>query len=230
AYCNPGYEGLIQEGGSRFNLITHDLRQLLDEKAINQKIDAVPRIERNKDLKELKLMADKRLADLEHYVMHNLLTMYDKVGPESMQGWLTQNWWLTAIPQSLTKFRQSRPEIKLHLVYEEDYDNLYYGSSFDGAKPQFMEKNSKGKLVPVGKIYKIEHKTIDQIIDQNYKNRLWLKTDYLSLLEAIEHERGIPIRTASIKYGEISFPDHSSDNRQQKYEYSDQFGLQEVKD
>lgn len=229
AYCNPGYEGVIEEGGSRFNLITHDLRQLLDEKTVNQKIDAVPRIERTKDLKELKFTADKQLAALEHYVMHNILTMYDRVGPESMQGWLTQNWWLTAIPQSLTKFREGRPEIKLHLVYE-NYDNFYFDSSFDSAKPQFMEKNSKGIFIAVGEIYRIEHKTIDQVIDPNKINRLWLKKDYLSLLETIQHERGISVRAASIKYGEISFPDNSCDSRQQQYIYSDQFGLEEAKD
>ena len=57
-----------------------------------------------------------------------------------------------------------------------------------------------------------------------------IKKDYLSLLETIQHERGISVRAASIKYGEISFPDNSYDSRQQQYFYSDQFGLEEAKD
>ncbi|MBF0376129.1 MAG: type I-F CRISPR-associated helicase Cas3 [Desulfamplus sp.] len=223
AYCKPGYEGVIQEGGITFNLATHDLKELLDENAINQKIDAVPRIWRNKDLNELINLASRDLASLEHYVIHNLLTMYDKVGPESMQGWLTQNWWLTAIPQSLTRFRAGRPEVKLHLVYEES-DPLYSELHSDSIKPKFMEKNNKGNYSSVEQLYRINHENIDQ----NFKNRLWLERDYLSLLQAIEYERGIPIRTASIRYGEISFPDYGYNNRQQQYVYSDQFGLQEM--
>jgi len=188
-------------------LITHDLRRLLDEKTIAQGIDAVPRIQRNKMLKE-----HERLADLEHHVIAHLLTSYDLVGPESMQGWLSHNWWLTAMPQALNQFRKSDPSIKLYLVVQDD-------------EVVFMERDKKGDLRSVEHLYNIEHQ---EKVNKTVKNRLWLERDYCSLLERYEDQQGISMRAASLRYGEINFPDYGTNQKQ--YLYSDQFGLKEVRD
>lgn len=202
AYCRPGYED-----GNEFKLITHDLRCLMDEKTIAKSIDAAPRIQRNNSLK-----ADERLADLEHHAISHLLTSYDRVGPESMQGWLSQNWWLTAMPQVLNQFRKSAPTIKLYLVFE------------DGGVV-FKERDYKGVLMPVEHLYNIKHQ---EKVDETIKNRLWLEMDYCALLERCENQQKISMEAASLRYGEIRFPDYTTDRKQ--HMYSDQFGLKKIRD
>jgi len=140
------------------------------------------------------------------------LTSYEKVGPESMQGWLSQNWWLTAMPQVLTQFRKSAPSIRLILVFQDD-------------GLEFMERDNNGEIRKVESIYNIKHQ---EKIDKTVKNRLWLERDYCSLLEEFEDKYGISMRSASFKYGEISFPDYGAN--QNRYLYSDQFGLKEIRE
>jgi CRISPR-associated endonuclease/helicase Cas3 len=201
AYCRPGYEDENQ-----FKLITHDLRRLMNEKAIAESIDAAPRIQHNNPLK-----ADERLADLEHHAISHLLTSYDRVGPESMQGWLSQNWWLTAMPQVLNPFRKRVPTIKLYLVFE-------------AGGVLFKERDNKGDFIPVEHLYNIKHQ---ETVDETVKNRLWLERDYCALLERCENQQGFSMWTASMRYGEINFPDYETN--QKRYLYSDQFGLKEIK-
>ena len=87
-----------------------------------------------------------------------------------------------------------------------------------------MEKNNRGEPVPVENIYRIRHQ---EKIDEAVKNRLWLERDYYSLLKQYEDKQeGFSMRTASLKYGEISFPNYD-DMNQKQYLYSDQFGLKE---
>ena len=202
AYCRPGYED--RDG---FSLTTHDLKNLVDEKSIARCIDATPRIKRNEPL-----YAHESLADLEHHVIASLLTSYDNVGPESMQGWLTQYWWLTAIPQQLNRFRKGEPTIKLYLLY-------------DDGELTFVEKDDKGKPNKVETLYGIKHDNLDG----KTINSLWLQRDYVALLQTIVEIKGdISMRSASLKYGEINFPNYQ--NVGANYIYSDRFGLREKKD
>ncbi|MGR3219149.1 MAG: type I-F CRISPR-associated helicase Cas3f, partial [Candidatus Anammoxibacter sp.] len=107
AYTRPGYERV--EKAYRFT--THDMSQLVDENVINCGINAIPRIQRNKKLKQ-----NDNFADLEHFSIEKLLTTYNDKGPEAMQGWLTQCWWLTALPQTFNPFREGSMQLKLFLV------------------------------------------------------------------------------------------------------------------
>ncbi|MEX3012132.1 hypothetical protein AB3538_00390 [Acinetobacter baumannii] len=56
------------------------------------------------------------MADLEHAVMADALTSYKQVGAKPLNSWLTQKWFLTALPQRFTPFRQSSPNIQLFAV------------------------------------------------------------------------------------------------------------------
>ena len=124
-----------------------------------------------------------------------------------MQGWLTQHWWLTAIPQQLNQFRKNEPTIKLYLLYEDGELN-------------FVEKDDKGTPNKVETLYGIKHDNLDAKTTTN----LWLKRDYVSLLEnMVESKEDISMKTASLKYGEINFPDY--ENLRANYIYSDRFGL-----
>ena len=109
AYCRPGYEV------NSLKLVSHDLCQLVDEAAINAAINAIPRIQQPETLRP-----KQQLADLEHQVMNNSLTQYHAKGPQGLQAWLSECWWLTAVPQQLNRFRESNPDITLYLVWQDD--------------------------------------------------------------------------------------------------------------
>ncbi len=194
AFNRPGYESNV------LKLKTHDLELLLDSDAIAKRLDASPRIQR-KD----KLEPDSNFADLEHEAIHRLLTNYDQQGADSMQDWLTGCWWLTAMPQSLIRFRQSSPQQILYLA-------------LDGGQWKFCEKNQEGKPEPVEKIYNIEH---EEDMSDKELDRLWLKRDYRNLLEEMD---ALLLEQASMIYGEINLIIYNNDTNT-KFYYSPQLGM-----
>ena len=209
AYCHPGYEQSQANHGGQFKLRTHDLKVLLTDSGIETSLNAIPRIQKNSELKP-----QERLADLEHQTIAFLLTSYERLGPEALQGWLTQYWWLTAIPQKLNPFRKSTGSLQLFRIWED-------------GELVFKERDAAGELQTVEKLYNIEHRSI-KVTDQK---RLWLKRDYKELLEYISEYMDISVSKASQRYGEISISVfETSDNPlNMRFYYSDQFGLQKTK-
>lgn len=201
AYCRPGYES---DSSCMFN--THDLAQLIDKKLIDAGINAIPRIQRNNELKP-----KENFADIEHYSISKLLTAYktkkhdELVGPEKMQAWLTQCWWLTAFPQTLNPFRKSAYQLKLFLVPEN-------------GRWVFMEKDENGNACPVETVYNIKTD-----LDTLTSNRYWLSLDYAALIEEVAGAKGITERKAALKYGELSFPVYNDHSKGYRYAY--QLGL-----
>ncbi len=192
AFIRPGYES------SALSLKTHDLKQLIDTQAIAKRLDASPRIHRLKELQP-----NKKLADLEHEAIHQLLTHYQERTARDLQGWLTDNWWLTGIPQTLVRFRQSNEQQLLYLVPMDK-----------GMK--FCEKD-KGLPLPVERQLGIQHQ---EDLTEIQINRLWLKRDYQELLE----QMGIDIMQAALIYGELNLPIYSNNNTAE-YVYLSQLGL-----
>ena len=200
AYCRPGYEV------NSLRLVSHDLCQLVDEAAINAAINAIPRIQQPKNLRP-----KQQLADLEHQVMNNSLTQYQAKGPQGLQAWLSECWWLTAVPQQLNRFRESNPDITLYLVWQD-------------GKPVFCEKTERGEFIPFGDRQNI--KIAPALTDQEH-SKLWLERDYGAALrrlfdsdsEDIHEEQAM--NKQSKRYGELTFPE----NKDKGFFYSDQFGL-----
>lgn len=199
AYHRPGYES------SQNKLKTHDMRKLIDESVISHSINAIPRIKRNKQLNP-----EEKLDDLEHHVIMDLLTNYNKIGPESMHGWLIQHWWLTAMPQYFVQFRRGLSNIKIYLVCQND-------------ELKFYEKDRNGSIGAVEELYNINHDDTDIV----NVNRLWLVRNYSQLLEQVAELQGISMYKASLKYGEICIPNYGADRG--CFEYSDQFGMRKTK-
>ncbi|MEE9396920.1 MAG: type I-F CRISPR-associated helicase Cas3f [Methylococcales bacterium] len=194
-FCCPGYET------NENPLNTHDLDQLVDATALSKRLDAQPRIG-----KPTTLNPQTRLADLEHDSIHQLLTAYDKQGPEAMQGWLTGCWWLTAIPQCYVKFRGSYPEQTVYLIPTDK-----------GWK--FAEKGEYGQPnTIVEKTYRI---TREELTEQELQ-RLWLKRDYENLLEALDKPS---LEKAALVYGELGLPIYGRDKNDCCFTYSSQLGL-----
>lgn len=204
-YQKPGYEKRHASDGN-YMLSTHDMSQLIDKTIIAAGINASPRIYYNACLKP-----KQNLADLEHYSISKLLTRYKTeiieslVGPETMQSWLTQCWWLTALPQHLNRFRQGVDQVKLFLVPDDQRGKLI-----------FMEKDKNG--YPHENNYNIHHKEMSQ----RALDKCWLNIDYEYLLNRYVNESSSN-RNVALKYGELSFPIYNE--TMQKYQYSVQLGL-----
>lgn len=200
AYCRPGYEV------NSLRLVSHDLCQLVDEAAINAAINAIPRIQQPENLRP-----KQQLADLEHQVMNNSLTQYQAKGPQGLQAWLSECWWLTAVPQQLNRFRESNPDITLYLVWQD-------------GKPVFCEKTERGEFIPFGDRQNIK---IAPSLMEEVKSKFWLERDYETALRQLldsdteEGEEEQVMKNKSKRYGEITFPE----NKDQGFFYSDQFGL-----
>ncbi len=186
----PGYEVGI-------TLNTHNIEELVDTKALNERLDATARV-----IKPKKLNYKSSLSDLEHYQTHKALTSYDKKGATGLEGYLNEHWFLTAHPQYLHPFRESEPTQKVFLVYDEN-EKAY----------SFCEIEGYDNIIKREEILQIEKIEIDESL----KEGLWLQRDYNALIEEFDKSK----RAVSIKYGELSFGYYEGS----KYEYSDQFGL-----
>lgn len=108
---------------------SYDMHDLVDEEELGRRIDAVPRILKPEMLdKEQFCRDDKRyfskLSDLEHASMMDFNCKED-CGPQCMHGWMEEYWWMTALPQGCSRFRESYgEEIKACAVYEEGNENF----------------------------------------------------------------------------------------------------------
>jgi len=207
AFQKPGFE----EKGMR--LESHDLCHLVNESAINKRLDAIPRIQKSEPLRH-----NTQLADLEHYVTKELVATYRSktvngksphVGPATLQGYLREPWFLTALPPLFTPFRAGQPNIKIFLVIDDE-----------NSEPVFCEKNEQGAAIPREEVLGINR----LVLGDEESQRLWLLRDYEQSIERIAEQQEVGRRRISLRYGELSFP--FKDGR--KYEYSDQLGLVRV--
>ncbi len=203
AFEKPGFE----MNNDKFKLQTKDLKELLDISNVDFNINAVPRIKANQPLQAI-----KKLADLEHAVMADALTSYNTVGAKPLNAWLTQNWFLTALPQRFTPFRQSSPNIQLFAVLKNH-------------KLVFCVKDDFGKYIDRNGFYNIHHMQLNELEQQ----RLWLNRNYYDILcrfaiDKVNENEDIEekIETLSERYGEIMLPEYDENKR---LVYSEQFGL-----
>jgi CRISPR-associated endonuclease/helicase Cas3 len=203
AYCRPGYEN-----AKSLRLTSHDLCKLVDEAALNQVVNAIPRIQQPETLQP-----KQRLADMEHEALHKNLTDYQQKGPQAMQAWLSENWWLTAVPQQINRFRAGKPETSLYLVWRDD-------------EAVFYEKDERGEFIPRQALHNI---VTAQPLDSEAQTKLWLTRDYQAVLR--QHAEAEPnadeteieqiVQAKSERYGEISL----RPNTDRPWFYSDQLGL-----
>ncbi len=203
AYIKPGFET------KSLSLRSHDFNQIADVKALENCIDAVPRINKAPDV------ANDSLIGIEHLTMERFQDT-EISGPQSMRGWLKEYWWMTAFPQYINKFRNGRQEIKLCRVYK---DGTFI----------FSERDNHGKWIDDDRasFHGIEADTKSEV-GCNW----WLDRDYMKALEQNltnsepdEEMRDKELKRISLRYGEISIPENSTG----KYYYSDQLGLYKKK-
>lgn len=200
AFIWPGYED------GRYVLETHCMEELIDGKRLEEKIDAVPRIRKASHLEPC-----RRLIDLEQQIMADFNSFTD-TGPQCINGWNYEAWWMTALPQEMNRFRRADiPEEKLYAKY------------IDG-KVCLCELDADTSC---SKAYGIEPYTG---MTPGMKKRLWLSDEernYIKLLESLAAGQDGPkeklMKRYSEIFGEITVP--ASKNNAKTLLYSDQLGL-----
>lgn len=200
AFKWPGYEV------GKYQLESHDMRQLIDVNDLASRIDAMPRIR-----KPGELHPESRLIDLEHQTMMDFNSQSD-VGPQSMHGWIKEYWWLTGLPMEFRRFRENAIEdVKLTVRYTDGEET-------------FCELDDHGSLVDRKAILHIDDY---EGMTEDMERRLWIHRDYAkSVRQMIDMEdprsEEEQIEQAERKYGEITIPKTSGDTH---WLYSDQLGL-----
>ena len=204
AFIRPGYEPKQKLKG----LKVKNMDALLDESVINHAINAIPRI-----YEQASLRPREQLADLEHQVLKDKLTNYGKHGPKHLQAWLTESWWLTAMPQRNNRFRDSAPDFAIYYCWHEGELGFYMKTDRGGwAKCQ----------ATLGIQFVSELNALED-------SRLWLKRDYESILkkrceiepeQVLNEDLRIKLERESKRFGEITMPEQKND-----FSYSDNLGL-----
>lgn len=202
AFSHPGFE----QDNKKFILKTKDLSLLLHQD-VEQGINAIPRIQENEPL-----APTQKLADLEHAVLADVLTNYKKIGAKPLNAWLTQVWFLTALPQRFTPFRQGSPNIRLFAVWKDH-------------KLVFSIKDDFGEYIDRTGFYKIEFMELNEV----EASRLWMNRNYYDTLRRIAIDQtqdnediDESIKRLSQRYGEVMLPEY---DEKKQFIYSDHFGL-----
>ena len=159
-FLKPGFKC------ERFSLANKELSKIIDEKWISKGINAIPRIQPSKTL--------NKLADLEHIVLKNELLNDQKKGAKSLNGYIEECWFLTALPQYFYPFRKGEPNLQYLQLFVE----------IDGkAEPKFCERDKKGEYVSQGDCLKMKWN------NELEKSQLWLERNYRNILSKIAEER-----------------------------------------
>ncbi len=187
AFKWPGYQN------HKDDLTSYDLDKLVNTKELAENLDATNRIKQTKS---------SELATLEHKVIHQLLTNYESKGPESMQGWLDSDWWLTGLPQQYVRFRERSQDLTVFLTG----DNC------------LLEKGDRGQdAVPVAK---------DSVkFDTQELQNLWLIRDYKALLIDQARKSNLDIEKTELIYGELNIPTYGKPLKPDMFVYNEQLGL-----
>jgi CRISPR-associated endonuclease/helicase Cas3 len=208
AFTRPGYEPTQKQKVLKFK----NIDSLLNESAINHAINAIPRI-----LADEPLEPTSQLADLEHQVLEYKLNGYDQQGHKFLQAWLSEAWWLTAMPPVSNRFRDSAPD-----------DAIYY--CWHQGELGFYQKTERLEWAKCGEMLGIRHASQ---LNQIESSRLWLNRDYEAILKSrceIEPEQVLNeelrkiLEKESKRFGEVTIP-KPKEGRSSEYFYSDNFGL-----
>lgn len=207
-FIRPGYESGIPNA-----LTSHNLTDLVDSTILSNSLTAIPRIQVPLIPKE------QMLASLEHYVTKNLLANFKGIGASTLQGYLTETWYLTALPQVLTPFRKSEASINLFLFYNADDDSCYFTQKDEAGRPLLDENNQAINREGILNITRVQ-------LSESERNNLWLERNYQQLLpQHISEPWLTTLKRISLRYGEINFVEREN----AQYEYNDQYGLVQIK-
>ncbi len=196
AFCHPGPES------KRNKLSTPDLKELISEKIINDGINATPRISKNDSLSP-----ENNLIDLEHECIAQMLTNYEGKGLETMESWIQECWWGSALPQVINPFREAKINLLLFRVPKNEDETEFV----------FKEKTPRGDLTGLSIFINDNEKS------GNSNPRLWIQRNYTALITDLAEKKNLSLEKAGEIYGELSLSIY--DENADKYNYSPDTGL-----
>ncbi|MGD9823361.1 type I-F CRISPR-associated helicase Cas3f [Desulfobacter sp.] len=212
-FFHPGYEsGKKLSSTIRALFKSHDLNKLVNILYISNNLNAIPRIDDN-------AKHGTRLANLEHAVTAHWLKSYDSKGPESLQGYISGHWYLTALPQVFNRFRQSRASLHLFRCFDST-GKTYFTLKDERGEPVC---DITGELVDQDGAYNISTTNLSIKAQQ----RLWFARDYVQSLIHTAEEREINYNKAALLYGEVVILPKQDPEKELNfnYLYNDQLGL-----
>lgn len=213
AFCWPGFED------NDANLLqSHDLNQLLAT-ADYAVLDARPRIVARP---AADLRPQQQWVDLEHSRMRHTMLPLDQAASaaantggrarKSDQGpakpvFNASSWWrappadalLTAVIPQKQRFRDSRPDLELALLPDEDGEQTLLHRVKD-------RKDWRPGESPYIEVQRSEHAPLDDAQVQGDRMQPWGVTDYLQALQALADELGRPLLETAHRFGTVSVP------------------------
>jgi CRISPR-associated endonuclease/helicase Cas3 len=214
-FKTPGYENKV------LKLNNHDLTKIIDIKQLEEKIDASWRISKPLVSKDRK--PKENLAHLEHAATNMILRKVyspklnktyknDINGPNQINGYIDEAWYLTGCSQKFIPFRkQTGTQIKICLIYNAEGNKKNYFASYD----------NKGKLVVTDNNKPVESDITSKIepysLTEKQQQRLWLKLDFNQ--ELTEYLNNHELTYNKYQYGDLTSYEYD------QYQYCDQFGL-----
>lgn len=213
-FSHPGYEfkGKVMVNSKPLwaSFDTYDLNKLVNTSSISDNLNAIPRIDDHGK-------HGSRLASLEHAVTAHWLKSYDLKGPDSLQGYISGHWYLTALPQAFNRFRQSRASLHLFRCFDST-GKTYFTLKDERGKPVFYDTTDD--LVNQDGVFNIT--TIQ--LSAKAQQRLWMTRDYLQLMIREAEVREIKYNWACLIFGEVVIPE-PKEGSITGYGYNDQLGL-----
>ncbi|MGI9283131.1 MAG: type I-F CRISPR-associated helicase Cas3f [Endozoicomonas sp.] len=216
-FSQPGYESKrkISPQNKSACCRTHDVKELVDLKTLDQSLDATPRIQ------EQPKQRVSRLAQLEHAVIAHDLKNYGAYGPESLQGYLSQSYFLTGLSQAFNPFRNSAPTKVVYLAVSEEQGTFFVEKDEKGS----VDKRVNGDFINQEQNPANEYRIERFELSDEEKMRLWLFRDYPVLLEErLSEADSNNLTWVSLRYGELRFREPG---KYREYGYNDQLGLVE---
>lgn len=130
-----------------------------------------------------------------------------------MHGWMEEYWWMTALPQGCSRFRESYgEEIKACAVYEE-------------GERKFLVYEGKEKTLLSDSVGITDYSGMTEEME----GRLWIIRDYEAALrryvsDTSDVPQDVQMNEVSCRYGEITIP-YGRSSTVDEWKYSDQLGM-----
>lgn len=194
-FKNPGYE---DNNNNRLN--SHDLKQIVDINSISESINSVPR------LKEVPNQSCKTLIDIEHNSIKSYLLNNETAGPENLNGYYNNFWYLTGLPQIFAPFRVNVKSEKIYIIY--DYEEEIF---------KFYRKLDDYNKQEISNLYKIS-------FVETSVNNSWIELNYENLIHKYMEKMNISLTKVVDMFCYVDIP-CSIFNGKIELEYSEIFGL-----
>ena len=191
----PGYELFA-------SLPTHDLNKLIDTERVAERLDATPRITKPSTRS---LRRPSTLAALEHHALQKWLTDYENKSPDDLQGYLVGHWFLSALAQVMSPFRQSEASTKLYFMLDENKDEYAF---HEWAGEEYVNRQRPLQI------------ELDALT-QEEGEKLWLHRDYIYAIQSMAEKQGRSKRDMTKTFGEMNVTLRENE----RYCYNDQLGF-----